>query len=33
VIAMVISALILFIGARFAPAVAVDKRAAQVHAG
>lgn len=33
VIAMAVSAIILFIGARFAPAVAVDTRAAQVHAG
>lgn len=33
VIAMVVSALILFLGARFAPAVAVDSRPAQVHAG
>jgi multidrug resistance protein len=33
VIAMVISAIILFVGARFAPAVAVDSRPAQVHAG
>lgn len=33
VIAMAVSAIILFIGARVAPAVAVDTRAAQVHAG
>jgi sugar phosphate permease len=33
VIAMAVSAFILFAGARFAPAVAVDKGNAQVHAG
>lgn len=33
VIAMAVSALILFVGARFAPAVAVGKRPEQVHAG
>lgn len=33
VIAMVVSALILFLGTGFAPAVAVEKRSPQVHAG
>jgi MFS family permease len=33
VIAMAVSSVILFLGARFAPAVSVDKRPEQVHAG
>jgi multidrug resistance protein len=33
VIAMAVSALVLFVGARFAPAVAINKRPEQVHAG